>query len=212
MLGRVRCCQVRFSVEIEVYDCNRHGAGRAPHRVRSIWLCPAAYRSQPHVLYQHRKGVHSAGVLAREITVTYPFHPLAKQSFVVLSEHEHFGTIHLLVRSGDGTTHLFPSWMASPEAGAVEIVTIPRLSVGRLFELRRFLDQNMIALSSEKQVSAGGCKHGEVEGTADKSVREPAKGDQAAGAATAEGVAVTRVVVDRSARNGERMRGSRTSR
>jgi hypothetical protein len=112
---------------------------------------------------------------AREITVTYPFHPLAKQSLVVLSEHEHFGTIHLLVRSGDGTTHLFPSWMASPEADAIEVVTIPRLFMVRLFELRRFLDQNMIALSSERQVSAARCKHGEVEGISDKSVREPAK-------------------------------------
>jgi hypothetical protein len=101
--------------------------------------------------------------------------------------------------------------MASREAGGVEIVTIPRLSIARLFELRRFLDQNMVALSSEKQVSAGGCKHGEVEGKSDKPVREPAKGGRAAGAATAEGVAVTRVVVNRSARNGER-RGSRTSR
>jgi hypothetical protein len=93
--------------------------------------------------------------------------------------------------------------MASPEAGAIEVVTIPRLSMVRLFELRRFLDQNMIALSSERQVSAARCKHGEVGGTSDKSVREPAKGGRAAGAATAEGVAVTRVVVDRIAMENE---------
>ena len=43
------------------------------------------------VLRRNRKAVHNAGVLAHEIIVTYPFHPLAKQSFVVLSEHEHYG-------------------------------------------------------------------------------------------------------------------------
>lgn len=62
---------------------------------------------------QNRKAAHNAGVLAREITVTYPFHPLAKQSFVAFSEHEHHGITHLLIRSPDGTTHLFPGRMTT---------------------------------------------------------------------------------------------------
>ena len=161
-------------------------------------------------LRQHRKAVHNAGVLAREITVTYPFHPLTQQSFVVLSEHERYGTIHLLVRSADGTTHLFPSWMASAEAGATEIVTIPRLPIGRLCELRRFLDQIMIGLSSEDQVP-GGSKHGEVESSPEEPVRESATGSRTAGAATSEGSAVAGVAVDRGARIAKRMRGSRNA-
>ena len=158
---------------------------------------------------RNRKAVHSAGVLAHEITVTYPFHPLAQQSFVVLSEHEHYGTIHLLVRSADGTTHLFPSWMASAEGGATEIVTIPRLPIARLCELQRFLDQIMIGLSSEDQVPTGGRKHGEVESSPEKSIRESATGSRIAGAATAEGSAVTGVAVNGGARIKKRVRGSR---
>ena len=69
---------------------------------------------------------------------------------------------HVLVRSADGTTHLFPSWMASPEASAIEIVTTPRLPTSRLCELRRFLDQTVLGLPSEDHVPAGGNKHGEV--------------------------------------------------
>ena len=160
------------------------------------------------VVRQRRKAVHSAGVLAREITVTYPFHPLANQSFVVFSEHEHYGTTHMLVRSADGTTHLFPSWMASPEAGGIEIVTIPRLPIARLRELRRFLDQFMVGLSSEDEVPSGGRKHGEVESSPDKPIRESAIRTRPAGVATTEGIAAARIAVDRSPRNGRRMRGS----
>lgn len=130
----------------------------------------------------------------------------------MFSEHEHYGMTHLLVRSADGTTHLFPSWMASPEAGAIEIVTIPRLPLGRLCELRRFLDQTMIGLSSDDQVPAGGRKHGEVESSPDESVRESAAGGRTAGAATTEGIAIARIAVDRSPRNGKRMRESRKTR
>ena len=95
--------------------------------------------------------------------------------------------------------------MASPEAGAIEIVTIPRLPVGQLCELRRFLDQTMIGLSSEGQVPAGGRKHGEVESSPDESVRKSATGSRTAGTATQEGIAVARVVADRSPRNTKRM-------
>jgi len=99
--------------------------------------------------------------------------------------------------------------MASPEASAIEIVTIPRLPIGRLCELRRFLDQTMIGLSLADQVSSGGCKHGEVESSPDEPVRESAAGSRTAGTATTEGIAVARIAVDRSPRNGRRMQGSR---
>ena len=89
------------------------------------------------------------------------------------------------------------------------MVSIPRLPVARLFELRSFLDQNMIGLSSAEQVSAGGGKDGEVEGSPNKPVREVARGGRAAGAAAAEGVTVARGVVDRGAGNAGRKRESR---
>jgi hypothetical protein len=98
--------------------------------------------------------------------------------------------------------------MASPEAGAMEIIAVPRFSIGRLCELRGFLDQTMICLSSEDQFLGGG-KHGEVESWPEESVRESATGGRIAGAATAEGSTIARVAVDRSPRNPKRMRGSR---
>lgn len=95
--------------------------------------------------------------------------------------------------------------MASPEAGATQIVTIPRLPIGRLCELQRFLDQTMIGLSSEDQVSAGGRKHGGVESSPDESVRESAASNRTAETATTEGTVVARIAVDRSPRNGRRI-------
>jgi len=70
---------------------------------------------------------------------------------MVLSEREYYGTIHLLVRSTDRTTHLFLNWMVPAEASATDIVRILRLPIGRRCELRRSLDQIMIGLSSEDQ-------------------------------------------------------------
>ena len=99
--------------------------------------------------------------------------------------------------------------MASPEAGAIEIVTIPRLPIGRLCELRRFLDQSVIGLSSADQVSAGGRKHGQMESSPDEPVRESAANNRTAGTATTEGSAVARIPVDRSPRSERRVRGSR---
>jgi hypothetical protein len=71
-----------------------------------------------------------------DVTVRYPFHPLAGQSFVVLGQYEHYGALHVLVRGADGATHLFPAWMATTEAAAAEIVVIPRLPIQRLIDLR----------------------------------------------------------------------------
>jgi hypothetical protein len=69
----------------------------------------------------------------------------------------------MLVRGTDGTTHLLPAWMTSPEAGAIEIVTVPRLPVNRLFELRSVLDRIMIASSSGEIAPTGGFGHEEAE-------------------------------------------------
>jgi hypothetical protein len=99
--------------------------------------------------------------------------------------------------------------MASPEAGAIEIVTIPRLPIGRLCELRRFLDQTVFGLPSEGHVPTGAPKHGEVESSPAEPVRESATSSRTAGIPTTKGIASTRIAVDRSPRDGKRMRESR---
>jgi hypothetical protein len=110
----------------------------------------------PRALRRHRKAVHSVGILAKEITVAYPFHPLHGQSLFVLGEHEHYGAPHVLLRGAEETRYLLPAWMIHPEAGAIEIVAAPRLSVTKLLELREFLDRIMIGLSSREQSLTGG--------------------------------------------------------
>jgi hypothetical protein len=81
--------------------------------------------------------------------------------------------------------------MASSEAGAIKIVTIPRLPIGRLGELRRFLDQTVFGLPSEGHTPEGEHKHGEVQSIP-----------------TTEGIAVTRIAVDRGSRDNRRKRES----
>jgi len=87
--------------------------------------------------------------------VTYPFHPLVGQSVLVIGDVEHCGTRHLIIcKPGDGAKCLLPEWMTFPEAGAIRIVSCPRLSVNRLVELRALIDR-LMASSSGKHVPGG---------------------------------------------------------
>src|SRR5262249_57436821 len=77
------------------------------------------------------------------VVVSYPFHPLIGQSVLVIGDKEHAGMRHLLVRRPDGARILLPEWMAFPHAGAIRILSYPRLCVNRLVELRALLDRLM---------------------------------------------------------------------
>src|ERR1700730_16735884 len=143
-------------------------------------------RRPPSVRHHHRKGAHSAGSPAIEVTVRYPFHPLAGRSFLILGEHEHYGAPHVLVRGTDGTTHLLPAWMTLPEAGTTGIVAVPRLPVNRLFELRLVLDRIMVALSSGEIAPTGGFDHEEAEALAIRLVHHTSDADRTAGASARE--------------------------
>ena len=156
---------------------------------------------------RRRKGAHSAGILAREVVVRYPFHPLTGQSFLILGEHEHYGAAHVLVRGTDGTTHLLPAWMTLPEAGATGIVAVPRLPVNRLFELRSVLDRIMVALSSGEIAPTGGFGHEEAEAPAIRPVRHTAAADRMACTSAREGAGT-----DRSPSGGSKRRGRRAGR
>jgi hypothetical protein len=98
---------------------------------------------------------HDAGRLTFEVVVCYPFHPLAGQSVLVVGDKEHAGARHLIVRNPDGTGMLLPEWMTSREAGAVRILSCPRLCVNRLVELRALIDR-LMASSPGKDVPRGG--------------------------------------------------------
>lgn len=95
----------------------------------------------------------NARILAHEVTVTYPFHPLVGQAFVLAGQYQHGGVEQVLVRRRDGATFIFPAWMtANPTLG--KIVAHPQLPVNRLIEVRAIVDRIMIASSARD--SAGG--------------------------------------------------------
>ena len=88
-----------------------------------------------------RTGAHNAGRLTYEVMVTYPFHPLARQSVLVVGDKEHGAPAPHRRNPGEGARLLLPEWMTFREAGAIQTLSRPRLSVNRLVELRALLDQ-----------------------------------------------------------------------
>ena len=86
--------------------------------------------------------------------VSYPFHPLVGKSVLVVGDKEHAGMRHLIIHGPDGAKILLPEWMASPDAGAIRIVSYPRLCVNRLIELRAFVDR-LMASSPHKNFAGG---------------------------------------------------------
>jgi hypothetical protein len=101
------------------------------------------------------RAVHNTGCLSVESVVTYPFHPFAGQSVPIVGHIEHAGTRHLIIRTADKSGFLLPSWMTTPEAGAIQIVPDPRLPLNRIVELRALVDKLMISSLGELIPSRG---------------------------------------------------------
>ncbi|WP_352773450.1 DUF5372 family protein [Mesorhizobium sp. M0684] len=102
-----------------------------------------------------RKQRLNAGNPGFDVVVTYPFHPLVGQTVAVVSEHDHDGIRHLLVRQPHGGTFHLPDWMAAPQAGSVAIVAAPRLSLTHLLELRALLDHLVGSLQETRSPEGG---------------------------------------------------------
>jgi uncharacterized protein DUF5372 len=117
------------------------------------------------------KGVHNAGRLTYEVMITYPFHPLVGQSVHVVGDKEHGGTRYLIICNGDGARLLLPEWMTFPEAGAIQTLSRPRLSVTRLVELRALIDR-LMALSPGSQLPGGGQSNEAMEATPTRPVHD----------------------------------------
>ena len=97
---------------------------------------------------------HNAGFLTFEAVITYPFHPLAGQTVLVVGDYEHSGIHHLLIRQPQGGFYQVPDWMFSPTASTLAIVVVPRLPIGQLVLLRGLVDR-LIACPSENRYPGG---------------------------------------------------------
>ena len=118
------------------------------------------------------KGVYNAGCLTHEVIITYPYHPLVGQSVLVIGEKEHGGTRYLIIcQAGEGARLLLPEWMTFPEAGAIQTVSRPRLSVTRLVELRALLDR-LMALSPGNHLFGGEESNETMEATPTRPVHD----------------------------------------
>jgi len=131
------------------------------------------------------KAVHNIGCLPIEVVVTYPFHPFACQLVPIIGHIEHAGTRHLIIRNADKSGFLLPSWMTTPEAGAIQIVADPRLPLNRIIELRALVDRLMVSSSGEL-VPTGGQRHEKNLATAE-SVRANTSSQRSVAAPSLEG-------------------------
>src|SRR5580704_4210131 len=135
-------------------------------RAGALVDCFPASRSLPP------KGVHNAGCLTYEVMITYPFHPLVRQSVLVVGDKEHGGTRYLIIcKPGEGARLLLPEWMTFPEAGAIQIRMRLRLSVTRLVELRALIDR-LMALSPGNHLPGGGRSNEAMEATPTQPVHD----------------------------------------
>ena len=100
---------------------------------------------------------HNAGFLAFEAVITYPFHPLAGQTVLVVGDYEHSGIHHLLIRQPQGGSYQVPDWMFAPSASTLAIVVVPRLPVGQLVLLRGLVDRLIACPSANRYL--GGIGH-----------------------------------------------------
>jgi len=97
---------------------------------------------------------HSAGFLTFEAVITYPFHPLVGRTVLVTGDHEHDGVRYFLIRQSQGGSFQVPDWMFDPPACSMDIVTVPRLPVSQLLQLRSLVD-HLVACCPEEESPGG---------------------------------------------------------
>jgi hypothetical protein len=102
------------------------------------------------------------------VTVRYPFHPLVGQSVLIIGMTEYGRARQLIIRKPDGAKSLIPEWMTFAEAGAIRIMSCPRLSIDGLLELRAFIDR----LTSLSEQQAPGGQRDEMDATRTRFVED----------------------------------------
>src|SRR3974390_937956 len=156
---------------------------------------------------------HSAGFLTFEAVITYPFHPLAGRMVLVTGDHEHDGVHYFLIRQPHGGSFQVPGWMFDPSACSTVIVTIPRLPVSQLLQLRNLVD-HLVPCRPEEE-SPGGFGDEKAVSYANGSVPSPNPAQRHDWHRTPEGVGPSASTADGSAdeagqrASSQRQKGSR---
>jgi hypothetical protein len=117
--------------------------------------------------------------------VSYPFHPLAGQTVLVIGDHEHDGIRHFLIRQPRGGSYQIPDWMFDPAANGLAIVSVPRLPISQLVLLRTLIDR--LVTSPSKEGSTGGVDDGEVVPDTNRPVHQTSRADRIDRPRTREG-------------------------
>src|SRR6516165_7856621 len=106
---------------------------------------------------------------------------------------------------------MFRHRMTNEQAATATILATPRLPVGRLTELREFLDRLVAALASETHVS-GGRSDETIQGEATQPLRHTKAIDSTAATTRQQGVSTARIPADRGSMGKNRQKGCRVAR
>jgi hypothetical protein len=92
------------------------------------------------------------------VTIYYPYHPLRGQSLPVVRLYAVHDESHYVVRRTGGLPLAVPGWMTDPEAAYVHTVSVARLPLCVLLELRRmavtYLSSSVHNVQEEDHVAA----------------------------------------------------------
>ena len=103
---------------------------------------------------------HTAGCLAAEVQITYPYHPRHGEMVAVVGAKRHAGSAHLVIRQPDRTLCLIPKWMTEPAGASADLVSDLRLPVQQLVHLRALID-SLVASSGGESSRRDGVGHEE---------------------------------------------------
>ncbi|MCC8968515.1 hypothetical protein H8A95_41110 [Bradyrhizobium sp. Pear76] len=132
---------------------------------------------------------------------------------MVTGDHEHDGVHYFLIRQPQGGSFQVPGWMFDPAACSMEIVTVPRLPVSQLIQLRSLVD-HLVACRPEEE-SPGGFDNEKAVSCANGSVPSPNPARRYEWRRTPEGGGASASIADGSGgeagqrASGQRQKGSR---
>jgi hypothetical protein len=114
---------------------------------------------------------HTAGRLAIEVRIVYPFHPRSGETVVVVDSKRHAGADHFVIRQPDRTLALLPAWMTEPGlVSSYQLVAQVRLPVEKLGDLRALIDALMASCAGDLP-RCRGASHAESTTQSEGSVR-----------------------------------------